>query len=62
MFKSIAQDISSSFDYGNMVVKLIIINVAVFVLTALTEAFFPVFSMSNISPHLASPGDFPTLI
>ncbi|MBL0023796.1 MAG: rhomboid family intramembrane serine protease [Saprospiraceae bacterium] len=62
MFKSIAQDISSSFDYGNMVVKLIIINVAVFVLTALTEAFFPVFYMSNILPYIALPGDFMTLI
>jgi membrane associated rhomboid family serine protease len=62
MFKSIAEDIRSSFDYGNMVIKLIIINVAVFVITALTEAFFPAIYSSDILPYLALPGDYMTLL
>lgn len=56
MFKSIAEDIRSSFDYGNMVVKLIIINVAVFVVTALTQAFVPQF-YAEVLPYIALPGD-----
>ena len=62
MFRSIVQDIRSSFDYGNMVVKIIIINVAVFVITALTEAFLPSFYQSNILPYIALPGDLMTLL
>ncbi len=62
MFRSIAQDIRASFDYGNMVVKIIIINVAVFVITALTEAFFPFFYQTNILPYLALPGDLMVLL
>lgn len=29
MLQSIAQDIRNSFDFGNMVIKLVIINIAV---------------------------------
>ncbi len=57
MLRSIADDIRSSFDYGNMVVKLIIINIAVFVVTAILGAFFPSFYSTNILPYLALPGD-----
>lgn len=57
MLRSIADDIRSSFDYGNMVIKLIIINVAVFVVTAILGAFFPSFYAENILPYLAIPGD-----
>ena len=62
MFRSIAEDIRSSFDYGNMIIKLVIINVAVFVITALLNAFFPEFYSSNILPYLALPGDLMTLL
>ncbi|MBK9733852.1 MAG: rhomboid family intramembrane serine protease [Saprospiraceae bacterium] len=61
MFRSIADDIKASFDYGNMVVRLIIINVAVYMVTALIEAFVPDFYHSSILPYLALPGD-PILI
>lgn len=57
MFTSIAKDIRAWFDYGNMIVRLIIINVAVCVFTALTEAFFPFFYQSTILPYIALPGD-----
>ena len=62
MFRSIAQDVKSSFDYGNMVVKLIIINIVVFMLTALLNAFLPSFYQSNILPYLALPGDLMILL
>jgi len=57
MFRSIVQDVKSSFDYGNMVVKLIIINVAIFMITAILNAFLPVVYQSNILPYIALPGD-----
>lgn len=62
MFKSIGEDIKASFDYGNMIVKLIIINIAVFVVTSLLSAFFPFFYANNILPYLAIPGDLMTLL
>ncbi|MFZ1526854.1 MAG: rhomboid family intramembrane serine protease [Saprospiraceae bacterium] len=62
MLQSIAQDIRNSFDFGNMVIKLVIINIAVFVITALTEAFFPFIYQSHILPYLAIPGDLRLLI
>lgn len=62
MFRSIGQDIRNSFDYGNMVTKLLIINVAVFVITALLEAFMPAIYVNHILPYIALPGDFMTLI
>jgi membrane associated rhomboid family serine protease len=62
MLQSIVQDIRNSFDFGNMVIKLVIINIAVFLITALTEAFFPFFYQSHILPYLAVPGDLRLLI
>lgn len=62
MFRSIAQDVKSSFDYGNMVVKLIIINVVVFMVTALLNAFLPAFYQDNILPFLALPGELMPLL
>ena len=61
MFRSISDDIRDSFDYGNMVVRLIIINVAVYMVTALIEAFVPDFYHNIILPYLSLPGD-PILI
>ena len=39
MFRSIVDDIKLNFNTGNMVTKLIIVNVGVFVITALLFAF-----------------------
>lgn len=58
MFDSIVKDIRYQFESGNMVTRLIIINTAVFVVTALTKAFLPEFFGSNILPYLALAGDF----
>jgi len=62
MFRSIAEDVKSSFDYGNMIVKIIIINIAVFVITALLNAFLPEIYTTHILPYLAIPGDLMTLL
>jgi membrane associated rhomboid family serine protease len=62
MFTSIADDIKSSFDYGSMVTKLIIINIGAFMLTALLNAFLPTFYQTNILPYIALPGDGMTLL
>jgi membrane associated rhomboid family serine protease len=56
MFNSITDDIKSSFHSGNMVVRLIIINIAVFVITALIQAFTPVFYQELLT-YIALPGD-----
>ena len=60
MFSSVASDVKNTFSYGNMVMKLILINVGIFVITALTEAFFPQYYFSNILPWLALPADLST--
>jgi membrane associated rhomboid family serine protease len=62
MFRSIAEDVKSAFDYGNMLVKLIIINIVVFVVTALLNAFLPEIYSSNILPYLALPGELNVLL
>ncbi|MFZ1750542.1 MAG: rhomboid family intramembrane serine protease [Saprospiraceae bacterium] len=62
MFRSIANDVRSSFDYGNMMVKLVIINVVIFMITAIIHAFAPTFYQSSILPYLALPGDLHTLM
>lgn len=62
MFKSIFNDIKTSFDYGNMVIKLLIINIAVFVITSLLNAFFPTLYVTSIQPYLALPGDLLMLV
>lgn len=59
MFKSILDDIKYSFDSGNMIVRLIIINVAAFVFMALLKAFTPSGSAfyATLESYLALPGD-----
>lgn len=62
MFKSILEDIKASFDYGNMLTRLVIINIFVFVVTALLNAFAPTFYNANILPYIAIPGDLHLLL
>lgn len=62
MFKSIIKEIQAAFDYGSMLTKIIIINVGVYVLTALLGAFLPDIYGSYILPYLALPGDLWTLL
>lgn len=57
MFTSIIDDIKVSFRSGNMITRLIIINVAVFVVTALTNAFAPSFYQGTLVHWIAVPGD-----
>ena len=57
MFASIIDDIKESFRSGHMITRLIIINVAVFVVTALTNAFAPSFYQSTLVHWIAVPGD-----
>jgi len=61
MFRSIADEVRGQFNYSNMMVKLIIINVAVFVVTAIVEAFAPTF-YGQILPYIALPGDLEQLL
>ena len=57
MFQSLINDIKHNFNYGNMVTRLVIINVAVFIVTALIGAFAPSFYNTNILEYIAVPGD-----
>lgn len=57
MFTSIIDDIKESFRSGNMITRIIIINLAVFVFTALTNAFAPVFYQNTLVHWIAIPGD-----
>ena len=57
MFTSIAEDIKQSFRSGNMITRLIIINLAVFVVTALINAFAPTFYKGTLVHWIAVPGD-----
>lgn len=57
MLKSLVQDLQHNYRYGNMVTRLIIINVAVFVVTALCKAFAPTFYQAYILEYLAVPAD-----
>lgn len=63
MFESIINDIKQSFSHGNMVTKLLIINVGVFVVTSLVKAFTiqSGFYPSFLS-YLAIGGEFPSFI
>jgi membrane associated rhomboid family serine protease len=62
MFKSIFREIQAAFDYGSMLTKIIIINVSVYVITAILGAFLPEIYASYILPYLALPGDFITFL
>ena len=57
MFGSIQDDIKQSFRSGNMITRLIIINVAVFVVTALVSSFAPTFYNGTFIHWIAVPGD-----
>jgi membrane associated rhomboid family serine protease len=48
MFSSIIDDIKATFSYGNMVSKIIIVNVGVYMVFALFKAFFPEIYASSI--------------
>jgi membrane associated rhomboid family serine protease len=56
MFKSIFDDIKYSFLSGNMIIRLVILNVTVFVITALIQAFTPNF-YGELLYYIALPGD-----
>ncbi len=58
MIDSIINDIKSAFRYGNMVMRLIIINLAVFMVTALIQAFAPGFYHGTMIHWIAVPGQF----
>ncbi len=62
MFRSVFKEIQAAFDYGSMLTKIIIVNVAVYVITALLGAFFPEIYGTYILPYLAIPGDLLTLL
>lgn len=65
MITSIKDDISRTFSHGNMVHKLIIINVAVFAILTLVEAFSRPFSpslYSTLESYLAVGGSFPDFV
>ncbi|MEM9546959.1 MAG: rhomboid family intramembrane serine protease [Bacteroidota bacterium] len=57
MFGSIQDDIKHSFRSGNMITRLIMINVAVFVVTALINAFAPTFYNGTLIHWIAVPGN-----
>ena len=59
MFKSIIDDIKYSFKTGNMVTRLIILNLAIFVVFALLQAFTPSGStfFEKFRSFFALPGD-----
>lgn len=61
MFKSIIDDIKFSYRTGNMITRLIIINVAIFVVMVLIKAFTPGF-YNTLEAYLAIPGDLFTLL
>lgn len=55
MIQSIYQDIRQSFLHGNMIVRIIIINIALYMVLALTQALFPAF-FGSIFPYIALSG------
>lgn len=57
MFASILDDIKGNFRSGNMITRLIIINIAVFIVTALINAFAPSFYNFTLVHWIAVPGD-----
>lgn len=62
MFDSIGKDISATFKTGNMLTKIIMINIAVFVITALSQAFFPFIYSGYLLPFIAVPGEALSLL
>jgi len=62
MFNSIIQDIKQSFRSGNMLTRLIIINIGVFMVTALIDAFGPTFYRSYVLEFIALPSPISAFI
>lgn len=62
MFESLIDDIKHTFKTGNMVTRLVIINIAIFMVTALISAFAPAFYNAYIYKFIAIPGDLMALI
>lgn len=61
MFGSIKDDIQSTFRYGNMINKIIIVNVGVYMIFALFHAFAPTV-YESVATYFRLPGDFMTMI
>jgi membrane associated rhomboid family serine protease len=61
MFASIGDDIKRTFEYGNMVNRLVIINIGVYMIFALIQAFVPTFYVNFVS-YFQLPGQFSELI
>jgi membrane associated rhomboid family serine protease len=61
MFTSIINDVKDAFRYGNMMVKIIIINVIIYMVLALTQALFPSF-FESVFPYVALNGKFTELV
>lgn len=57
MFASILDDIKSNFRSGHMITRLIMINVGIFVITALMGSFAPDFYNGTFVKWIAVPGD-----
>lgn len=62
MFRSIAQEIKYSFISGNMVTRLVIVNIGIFVVVALSKALFPTAYHSYLFPFIALPGELSELL
>ncbi len=58
MFDSIIDDIKHEFRSGNMLTRLIIINIGIFMVTALTKAFVPTFYNGTLIHWIALPSSF----
>lgn len=56
MLRSVYQDVKEAFISGNMIIRIIIVNVALYMILALTQALFPTF-FNSIFPYIALPGD-----
>jgi membrane associated rhomboid family serine protease len=61
MLKSVYQDVKEAFISGNMIVRIIIINVALYMVLALTQALFPGF-FNAVFPYIALPGNVVELV
>ena len=64
MFQSIIEDVKQSFRSGNMITRLIIINIIVYMVMAILNAFTPADSgfFSGLIQYLAIPGPFPEFL
>jgi membrane associated rhomboid family serine protease len=56
MFRSIIDDVKRAFETGNMVTRIVILNVVIYMITALLEAFMPE-TAGTVLSWLAVPGE-----